>query len=277
MVGCSAFTHEKWERFDYLLGIHIEMCKGIISRESWASRAYHYFDFYAGPGIYGLEESEELAGQYGSPIRALQQFEKRAPLEFILQCFDHDTEIAGRLTAILCRMLKLGLHCEVMSCDEAVDYLLSNEWHEINLMSQMKAFGLAFFDPNGVPDWQAAKRFARSKRFNRVDLLFNINSAVCKWVFSSRLHPETKRPTEHLREMNKKSIYLWTPSPGDSHQFALAYCTNGPFPQFRQWGFHRLDTPEGARIGRMIDFSPRERRDMGGTTPFFFFGDPNGT
>ncbi len=276
MVGCSAFTHEKWERFDYLLGIHIEICKAIISRERWASGAYHYFDFYAGPGIYGPDESEKLTGQYGSPIRALKQLRQKE-VAFHLYCFDFDPEIATRLERVLRGDYGLDWGCSPSACDESVDLLLGDLWWSLNHNDSRKPLGLAFFDPNGIPEWTAAKRFARSKRFDRVDLLFNINSAVCKWVFSSRLHPETKRPTDHLREMKKKSIYLWTPMPGDSHQFALAYCTNGPFPQFRQWGFHRIDTPEGARISRMIDFSPRERRDMGGTTRYFDFGGPNGT
>lgn len=266
-VGCSIYTREKWARLEYLLSIHVRICKGIMSRNDWVSGAYHYFDFYAGPGAYNESHSTLLAGEIGSTIRALDIFD-REQVEHRSFFTEHDTDTYTNLVeTIAARQPHPCPWVREMSCEEAIDKLCS-DWHLLSNSDHKVPFGLAFFDPNGVPDWPSLKRFARSKRFQRIDHLININSAICKWVFTSRLHKETKRPTEHLRELDKKKIYLWEPTPGDSHQFALAYCTNGPFPEFRDWGFHLIDSPQGQRIARRIDFSPKERLELSNKTGF---------
>ncbi len=270
-VGCSpAATREKWSRFQSLLGINCKMWKGIIPREAWTSEAYHYFDFYAGPGLYTKEESLELAGEVGSPIRAIETIRAEFPGPCRVFFFDEHPETAKRLAENLQRRFGATIEVPCMSCEEATEAMILAE-------DLRKPCGLAFFDPNGIPDWRSVCRFGQATKFKRIDILLNINSTAMKRVYSSpnHLNPDYKiRPSEHLHRLGKKRVLLWEPHPGDIHQFALAYCTNGPGPEWEESRFSSIGTPQGQRIARRIDLSYSERMALGGTTGYLF--DPKG-
>jgi hypothetical protein len=275
MIGCGKYTREKWERFIYLLRVHAEMYRLIMQKCRWADSVYSYFDFYAGPGLYTEHDSNpDLAGEYGSPVLATrildEVFNSRPglaangePLEvrsFIFDPYEYD-----RLSSCLRGIGLRGGMIDRLPCDRAVDRLIDN-WREATGCSPRKPVGLAFFDPNGVPDWDSLRRFSGCKLFRRVDLLININTAIGRLVRLSQVHPETMTSTERLRELGKEEIYLWEPAPSDKHQFALAFCTNcpdGKFPEFRRQGFHRIDSERGGRIARRIDLARWERTREG--------------
>jgi hypothetical protein len=276
MTGCSGTTREKWKRFEYLLRVHAGMCRLIMTKHRWADSAYTYFDFFAGPGLYDESDHPGLAGEYGSPVRAcrilgpifLGQSGEAANGEPLgIRTVFHDPNVGYRLRYCLDQ---LGLRGDVagdLTCDMAVADIISR-WPGMTGCSPWKALGLAFFDPNGQPPWASIKAFATERSFGCVDLLINVNSTVVKRVLKSPIHAETRTPTQHLVELGKEAVYLWEPTPGDIHQFALAYCTNGPFPEFRKHGFHSIDSDRGRRIADRIDMTAKERRDQGGPNGF---------
>lgn len=257
-VGCSRFTREKWERFEHLLVAHLSICREIMPR--FGVEEYAYLDFYAGPGIYASSDRPDLAGEAGSPIRAMRLM---ATFGMSSRAYLFDPEEAGRL------LVNVGLMeppivptwIDGLRCREAVDRLIAGG---VDLR-----IGLAFFDPNGQADWPAIGRFAA--KFRYIDLLININSAVIKRMINP-IH-RADRPMAYLEALGKKYVYLWDPCPSDPHQFALAFCTNfADFPESRALGFHRSTTPQGRCIARRIDHSHRERESLGGVPGFLDFG-----
>jgi hypothetical protein len=276
MTGCSRATREKWSRFEYLLKIHARMCRAIMTKRSWADSTYSYFDFFAGPGLYEITDSAELTGEYGSPVRAFRVLREifvdqagaaanGEPLR--VRAILHDPEQWCRLRSCLQSLEMHGTIVGGLTCDRAVADLIGR-WHEMTGSSPWKALGLAFFDPNGQPPWASIREFASAKIFNRIDLLINVNSTVVKRLRRSPVHGESLTPTQQLVSLGKDDVYLWEPSPGDIHQFALAYCTNGPFSEFRRLGFHFINSEKGRRIADRIDLTEQERKTLGGTSGF---------
>jgi hypothetical protein len=261
VVGCSSLSRLKWERLEYLLEAHATACKSIIGRKPWASKTYHYFDFYSGPGIYAATEDEDLIGEHGSPIRAIRTLE-RVGIDY--RVLLSDEKEAHRLTRNLGTIGIDGVYASPLTCSEAVD-LYTDDARWVQAYSDTgKPFGIAFFDPNGVPDWAAVERFSNCYRFRFVDLLINVNATINKRCRASSRHAETMRPTDHLLNVGKDQVVLWDPCPGDSWQFTLAYCTSRAAPTFktRSLGFLPIDEPGGQRIARRIDFSEAERKYM---------------
>jgi hypothetical protein len=223
-----------------------------------------------------LTSIPDLAGEYGSPVRAEQilkplffgQTAEAANGEPLgVRAFFYDPESAARLQSCLRHLGIRGGLIDDLPCDEAVPDLIAR-WPTLTGCSPWKALGLAFFDPNGQPPWASIQTFATQKSFNRIDLLINVNSTVVKRVRKSPVHAESLMPTQHLVALGKDDVYLWEPEPTDIHQFALAYCTNGPFPEFRKLGFHFINSDRGRRIADRIDMTTQERKSLGGPSGF---------
>jgi hypothetical protein len=279
MTGCSGSTREKWRRFEYLLRVHAAKCRLIMTdptKKKWADSCYSYFDFFAGPGLYDETDHAGLAGEFGSPVRALNILKEifidpggeaanGEPLG--IRAFFHDPNVWLRLQRCLDHLGHCGGIVDGSTCEQAIDDLIEH-WLEMTGCSPWKPLGLAFFDPNGQPPWASIRSFTSRKSFDRIDLLINVNSTVVKRVLKSPVHAETRTPTQNLVELGKEDVYLWEPTPGDIHQFSLAYCTNGPFRKFRRLGFHFINSDKGRRIADRIDMTADERKARGGPPGF---------
>lgn len=257
-VGCGEFTRLKWERLDYLLSVHVPMVCGIARRNLWVIPFYHYFDMYSGPGIYGEEHDPDLSGTVGSPLRALRAL-RAAGYPYRVRFHDADRRQTAALRASLEAQ---GFQQEVKYVHDADCAAGVREIMRIPAGRNARMFGMVFFDPNGKPDWPAIQALSAHPNSIHLDFFINLNTAYHKFLFYSSIHDDSLRPTEWLRVLGKKSIYLWRPAKSCDQQFALSYCTNGPFPEFKNHGFHHIDTEEGQEIVRSIDYRPDERRAL---------------
>jgi hypothetical protein len=254
VVGTSAATLAKWNAFAYLMTVHSHMVREIFAATPRdVVPAYIYLDLYAGPGLYEVRHDPDLAGQLGSPLIAIRRLQASG-IDFAPYLADADPAICDLLRSSLVR----DGHGEYVSrvfkacCALSIDRLLC--WH-----TTRNKYGLAFIDPNGTPDWVAIDLLARSDQWYNVDLLININATGHKRVKGRFKDLGFLSPTQYLRRLRKRYIWLWTPDESDSWQFTLAYCTNRKCPEFKRHTFHGIDSDRGREIARMIDLPVRER------------------
>jgi three-Cys-motif partner protein len=252
-AGFSATsTPLKWERLEYLLATHINICKALIARMPWLSR-YVYYDFYAGPGLYpGITDG------FGSPIRALQILRASGlPHHAFLFEPNHMAALKHAIATLLGPVPATFGNC---TCETAI--------HDLTNYPKPK-IGLAFFDPNGQADWPSIHTFAAN--YHYIDVLINLNTATIKRMVKSPRH-KSDRPMDYLKRLNKQWIFLWDPHPNDRFQFCLAFCTNmKKFPEFRRLGFYELQHERGRAIEQRINYTADEREQMNNHTGFLSF------
>jgi hypothetical protein len=253
-VGTSGTTLAKWDAFSYLMAVHINMVKEVFAASPRdVVPAYVYLDLYAGPGLYEVRHDADLAGQLGSPLIAIRRL-KASGIDFAPYFADADPAVCDLLRSSLVR----DGHGEHVGrvfkacCALSVDRLLA--WH-----TTRNKFGLAFADPNGQPDWDALHLLSRSDQWYNVDMLINVNATAHKRVKGRFKGHGFRRPTDYLRSLRKRYLWLWTPDESDSWQFTLAYCTNRKCPEFRRKTFHGIDSPRGREIAHLIDYPIWER------------------
>ncbi len=269
-VGCSWRSHQKWERVVKLGHAHAAICRNVIARDARLS-PYHYVETYAGPGVYGPtdghgEERGQFVGQEGSPLLMLRIL-RDSGLDWRAHLSDRDEGVMLRLHACVAGDSRISVNH--LDCREAVDRLIKSK-------VDMRV-GLAFFDPNGLADWQAIWDFAG--HFKYMDILINVHANVIKRVRKST-HPSHKAQQEWLGTASENIVrvgrahhFIWAPPKNDDQQFALSYSTGlGDFPEFRRAEFHRLESDEGRRIARRLDLTKKE---LGGRDGDFlpFMGD----
>jgi three-Cys-motif partner protein len=257
-AGCSEFSRLKWRCLEALLDLHIQKVKGTIKWDRTCQRAYYYVDLYAGPGYY--ESREGAVGQVGSPVIALRRL-KAAKIPYRLWLADPKEHEALQQSVICEGNPELMRSVLAYCCAQSVDSLLC--FHH-----NRKMLGLVFIDPNGHPDWEHVGLLARGPQWNCMDFLININANIHKRCSKTDWNVEQLRPTEHLRALKRRNIYLWKPddadpeNPSNPHQFALAFCTNGRFEsQCRELDFYHIDSPEGWELSQRIDYSEKEREE----------------
>jgi three-Cys-motif partner protein len=261
MVGCTELSRLKWERLEYLLDIHIPMVRGIISRGLWAERRYHYVDLYAGPGLYDESDNPVLAGEIGSPVRALRAL-KRHGMAYRYLFFESDEAIATRL----CKGLSLDDNRNgsifARSCHQADEQVVASWSDRTGRIADLH--GLIFADPNANDDicWETLRRLAYRPRFYRVDILVNVNATAPKRIRGAFPGREVVRPSAELAAL-KRNVYLWQPHEADRWQYTLAFCTNmNDFPELRRQGFHHVESDCGRLLAWKMDYSTKERASM---------------
>lgn len=234
----------KFARVAYLTEMHSRAVRGILSREGWADPRYHWIEPHCGPGTYPN-------GDRGCALRVAEILSKELPGQYRLILNDLDPSNAVQHENAIRQYCQTNVF--TLDCGDFVNGLIYHITRPI--------FGFIFFDPNGGPNWEAINRFSCVPRFERCDILVNVNSVGIKWARKNAIcKNHTKTATQHLREINKKYLFLWEPNPSDNWQFSLVVATNwGAFPQFEKLGFYLIDSPKGKLIADRMDYTREER------------------
>lgn len=260
-VGCNQrFTPQKWDRIKYLLIAHSKMVRSITSREGWALPGYHYFDLYAGPGVYKDQISGSLFSDYGSPLIAAGILRDQ---QHKLYFNDSDPNCITDLTLALATESILAL-VTCLDVSEFTKMVCSDEWRQRQYGNlDRKTMGIVFADPNGSPDWTSLEAFTKCKQYDRLDLLINVNATSIKRCRTSPMHRHKYVSlAEQLDRLRKRYTYVWTPHHSNAWQFALLFATNwGEFPQFKTSKFYRVDTPEGQNVFDRLNRTEKERAE----------------
>jgi hypothetical protein len=253
----SAETKPKEDDFRGILRMHLQICKGIRSRQRCAP--YLYADLYAGRG-----QLEFGALRFpGSPIVFLDEA-REAGMPYEAVYFERDRHEAALLSAA------------VTSFGPGQRPAIFNEAFETGFTRWLKAaghqpmrYGLIFSDPirDEIPHRVLAQAAAM---LPRVDIL----SYVSATQYKRRRGVDPGRPylSDHVKAVGKKVVLIRRPQTA-WHWTFIMFSNWENMPEWRKHGFYRLDSETGAEIMRQLDLSEREHREVA-NTPLPFDPEP---
>lgn len=248
----SAETEPKEYDFRGILNMHVPVCKGIISRSSWAHPSYLYVDLFAGPGnlSFGGRNFD------GSPLIARDILARHA-MDYRAVHFEQDAQTAGRLAEALWVPVNL---LDVPNPDDSPIVNAPCQdgfpaWLKAN-GAQRNRFGLIYADP--IHDEIPVALFEAARaQLPKVDLLSYVSATQYKRRGRIRL-------AEHVRAVGKKHALIRAPRSMWQFTFIL-WSDWGELPEWNQRGFYRLDSERGQQILDQLNLTAREWKEKANT------------
>lgn len=267
----SADTERKEDDFKGILGMHINVCKGIMAR--CGRVPYLYADLYAGPGHLEYDGRRFL----GSPLIA-QDLMTRAGIPHEAIHFDEDPDVASRLAEALWVPTSLfdqpnsdtaPIFSE--SCEEGFSRWLDQHGRQPN------RYGLVYADP--IKDEIPHELLNKAAHFlPKVDLLSYVSATQYKRRRGEdlRRHGVTIKPllADHIKAVNKKVVLIRKPAGPWQWTFVL-WSNWVDLPAWQSRGFYRLDSEMGEQILDQLNLTSKEHREKTNTPlPFESSGPP---
>lgn len=255
----SAETEAKEADFRGILGMHVNVCKGILSRRG--AQPYLYADLYAGPGHL------EYRGRRfpGSPLIA-QDVLARTGISSQAIHFENDPAVAARLAEALYVPTSL---LDQPGPDTAPIYIEDFQagfarWLD-EAGPQPDRYGLVYSDPirDEIPH-QLLNKAARL--MPRVDLL----SYVAATQYKRRRGVDSGRPhlADHIAAVDKRVVLIREPLGAWQWTFVL-WSNWVNLPEWHRRGFYRLDSARGSQILDRLNLTARQHREKANTSlPF---------
>lgn len=243
-VGYSGHTDDKQEFFRSLVGIHLTMTYGVLSKWQPSGR-YYYFDLHAGPGIhpeYGT----------GSPLifcEVAQRFTTSHPA-FKYQALMVEENESNR-NSLQAELNRRG-------CWNATARLDDNRvvLQEYANPRYKNSFGLFYLDPTKAKDMHWDDLAACVNNWRKADVLIRIAAASFKRV----QHLNDYAPLrDYLAGIDKETKCIMEPN--GKHQWTFLYLTNGRPIIWKKRKFYDVDSPEGICAWDRITKTNRGRRD----------------
>lgn len=256
-------TEQKEQDFRGILGMHVSICKGILSRNAAAS--YLYTDLHAGRGHleYGGRRFD------GSPLIARDILSRSGIRHETLHYERDTTEAAFLIHALTDRsstLFDFGDEQAYPVCiepfQEGFDRWLDQRGFQPN------TYGLIYSDPirDEIPHELLNKA---AKNLPRVDLLAYVAGTQYKRRRGAAAPRGVELPylSDHIKAIDKRHVLIRQPL--GQWQWTFLLWTNWTsFPDWEQRGFYRLDSPQGKRIVERLDFSEKEQHERA-NTPLF--------
>jgi hypothetical protein len=258
----SKETEIKESHFRGLLGMHINVSKGILGRGGSSALPYLYADLYAGPGNLEFNGRQFL----GSPLIA-QELLTRSGMPFEAIHFEEDPDVADRLRSALWAPTSL------VDAADAHNTPVFSEPFERGFPKWLRAagrqpyrYGLIYADPihDEIPH---ALFNEAAEMLPRVDLLSYVGATQYKRRRTSaeKTHRDP-RPllSDHVNAVNKRIALIRKPLGMWQWTFIL-WSDWANLPQWESQGFHRLDSDAGVRILEMLDLTRTELHEKSNT------------
>lgn len=259
----SAETEAKEADFRGILGMHVQICKGITKRRGAAP--YLYVDLYAGPGHLEYNGRRFL----GSPLIA-QDLLTRAGIRYEALHFEKDPEVATRLAEAL------WVPTSLIDCPDPNSAPIYTEdfrdgfslWLD-KADPQANRYGLVYADPirDEIPHELLNKA---AKLLPKVDLL----SYVSATQYKRRRGVDAERPflADHISAVDKRVVLIRRPLGAWQWTFVL-WSNWVNLPDWQRRGFYRLDSPGGQAVLDQLNLSKREHKEKA-NTPLPFGDQP---
>jgi hypothetical protein len=251
----SPETEQKERDFRGILAMHVNICKGILRRQG--ATPYLYADLYAGRGHL------EFKGRRfdGSPLIARDTL-TGAGVPYEAVHYERDPLEAARLIEALAGRSStlFGPTAEdfpvfIESCQDGFPHWLDEQGYQPN------RYGLVYSDP--IRDEIPHELLNRAAKYlPRVDLL----SYVAATQYKRRRGSDPNKPflADHIKAVDKRFALIREPA--GPWQWTFVLWTNWDrMPDWRQRGFHRLDSEQGERVLERLSLSSRELHEQKNT------------
>lgn len=247
-VGQSDYTSTKQQHFAMVVQTHLRVAKGIFQKnksknyQNWIQPQYLYVDFYAGSGV-------NHDNVLGSPVIFMNQARKVGVSN--IPIFIEENEYTAQQLNIELRK-RGATNFEVVTGNNQ-DHIRAM----INNPPASKQIGLAYLDPNGIPDFSLIKELSEVKQYEKFDFLINCPATAIKRAKGVKTCKQEKNLIEELVSINKS--YWIIREPIGRWQWTFLIGTNwNAFPNFKNLGFWPLSSPQGRRIAMNLSYSSSE-------------------
>lgn len=244
-ICTSPETATKQENFSGILDILMPVAKK--SMMGWANPYFWIYDLNAARSFYEDDDGNLIKG---SAVRGIEAARR------------HDLNYQ----AILCELMSDNADDlkRYFSDDKRVTVLTGD--NEKTLPQQLphrnheQRFGYVYVDPNDarLPIDMLAEMFSR-RPFKRVDLIVNIAAASLKRMINHEDYDDIA--LDSLLDRVDKKTWL-VREPHTRHQWSLLIGTNwAEAPEWRNAGFHRMDTDKGKRIWQQLSKTKKQAQE----------------